>query len=112
ADTPPVTKRATLCASNVPGAPACDVSKKDLKTAKAAFKRALKLRDSKRFEEALEYFETAATLVPNDVEFVTARVLARQQLVYDHIERGNAALADNNEVVALGEFRSALNLDP
>ena len=112
ADTPPAPKTPTLCASNVPGAPACDVSKKDLKTAKAAFKRALKLRDSKRFEEALENFETAATLVPNDVEFVTARELARQQLVYDHIERGNTALADNNEVVALAEFRSALNLDP
>jgi general secretion pathway protein D len=112
ADTPPVTKSAALCASNVPGAPACDVSKKDLKTAKAAFKRALKLRDSKRLEEALENFETAATLVPHDVEFVTARELARQQVVYDHIERGNAALAGNNEVVALAEFRSALNLDP
>jgi general secretion pathway protein D len=112
ADTPPVTKSAALCASSVPGAPACDVSKKDLKIARAAFKRALKLRDSKRFEEALENFETAATLVPNDVEFVTARELARQQLVYDHIERGNAALAGNNEVVALAEFRSALNLDP
>jgi general secretion pathway protein D len=112
ADNPPVTKPAALCASDAPGAPACGVSKKDLKTAKAAFKRALKLRDSKQFEEALENFETAATLVPNDMEFVTARELARQQLVYDHIERGNTALAGNNEVVALAEFRSALNLDP
>jgi general secretion pathway protein D len=112
ADNAPVATKTTLCASYVPGAPACDVSKKDLKAAKAAFKRGIKFQNAKRFDEALENFETAATLVPNDVEFATARELARQQFVHDHIERGNAALASNNDVVALGEFRSALNLDP
>jgi general secretion pathway protein D len=112
ADNPPAAKTPTLCASSVAGAPGCGVSKKDLNAAKAAFKRAMKLQREKRFDEALDSFEAAANLVPNDVEFATARELARQQLVYDHIERGNAALAGKNEVVALAEFRSALNLDP
>lgn len=108
----PPTKTPTLCASNVAGASGCGVSKKELSTAKAAFKRAMKLQREKRFDEALNSFETAANLVPNDIEFSTARELARQQLVYDHIERGNAAFSSSNNVVALAEFRSALNLDP
>ena len=112
ADDSPAGKPLSLCASNVPGAPACDVSKKDLKTAKASFRRGMKLQNERRFEEALDAFEAAYNLVPNDVEFATARELARQQLIYDHIERGNAALAGNNDILALAEFRSALNLDP
>lgn len=112
AESTPSAKVSPLCASNISGAPACNVSKKDLKSAKAAFERGMKLQHSNRLDEALESFETAANLVPNDVEFATARELARQQLVYRHIERGNAALSSNNAVVALAEFRSALNLDP
>jgi general secretion pathway protein D len=110
-DVPPSAPLPKLCAS-ASGASACDVSKKDLKEAKAAFSRALKLQHEKRFDEALEEFETAARLVPRDVEFLTARELARQQLVYDHLERGNAALTSGNEVTALAEFRMALRLDP
>lgn len=105
-------KQAAICASNVRGASSCDVSKHDLKSAKAAFKRAMRLQNERRFEEALDEFETASNLVPKDVEFATARELARQQLVYDHIQRGNSALAGNNEIVAMAEFRTALNLDP
>jgi general secretion pathway protein D len=112
-DVPPATAPTTkLCVSSAQGAPACDVSKKDLKEAKTAFSRALKLQHEKRFDEALEEFETAARLVPQDVEFLTARELARQQLIYNHLERGNTALTNGNEVEALAEFRMALHLDP
>lgn len=111
-DVPPSAPPPKLCATSAPGAPACDVSKKDLKEARSAFSRALKLQHEKRFNEALEEFETAARLVPKDVEFLTARELARQQLVYDHLERGNTALIGGNEVEALAEFRMALRLDP
>jgi type II secretory pathway component GspD/PulD (secretin) len=51
-------------------------------------------------------------LVPQDVELATAREMVRQQLVYDHLERGNAALLNGNRIQALGEFRTALHLDP
>jgi len=108
ADQPPT----TLCATGVRGAPACDVPKKDLKDAKAAFARGVKLQSAKRLEEALAEFETATKLVPRDVNFATARELARQQLVYDHLQRGNAALLAARQVEALGEFRAALYLDP
>jgi hypothetical protein len=93
------------CASNVSGAPACNVSKHDLKSARAAFKRGMKLQSGRRFDEALQQFDTAANLIPNDVEFATARELARQQLIYNHIERGNTALASENEVRAMAEVR-------
>ena len=78
ADSSPA-KQAAICASNVRGASSCDVSKHDLKSAKAAFKRAMRLQNERRFEEALDEFETASNLVPKDVEFATARELARQQ---------------------------------
>ena len=65
-----------------------------------------------RFDEALEEFETAAQLVPQDVEFLTARELVRQQLIYEHLERGNSSLTSGNQVEALAEFRMALHLDP
>jgi general secretion pathway protein D len=112
AESSPGIQRVSLCASNVPGASACDVSKHDLKTARAAFKRGMRLQSGRRFDEALQQFDTAAKLIPNDVEFATARELARQQLVYSHIERGNAALASENEVLAMAEFRAAISLDP
>ena len=101
-----------LCASTVPGAPACNVPRKDLKEAKAAFARGLKLQNAKRLDEALQEFEAASHLVPQDVEFATARELTRQQLVYEHLERGNRANLTSDQVSALGEFRAALSLDP
>jgi general secretion pathway protein D len=111
ADTPvlPIT---SLCASHAPGAPRCNVPKEDLKQAKAAFSRALKLQRAGRLDEALDEFEAASQLVPQDVEMATARELVRQQLVYNHLERGNAALLDGRQIQALGEFRTALHLDP
>lgn len=108
----PDAKRTSLCASRVPSAPPCLVSRKDLKEAKTAFARGMKLRDSKHLDEALGQFEKASSLVPQDIEFATARELIRQQLVYDHMQRGNTALLNGNEVEALAEFRSAFELDP
>ena len=101
-----------LCVSSATGASACDVSKQDLKDAKSAFSKGLKLQHERHFDEALAEFETAARLVPQDVEFVTARELVRQQLIYDHLERGNSALTSGNQIEALAEFRMALHLDP
>jgi general secretion pathway protein D len=101
-----------FCVSSATGAPACEVSRQDLKDAKAAFSHGVRLQHEQRFEEALEQFETAARLVPQDIEFLTARELARQQLIYDHLERGNSALTGGNQVQALAEFRMALRLDP
>ena len=75
---------AVLCPGNTPGAATCTVSKKDLKAARAAFSRALKLERSNRLEEAFAEFEQAARLAPQDMQLVTAREMVRQQLVYDY----------------------------
>jgi general secretion pathway protein D len=100
------------CGEGAPAAASCAPSKQELKDAKAAFGRALKLQNSKRMDEAFGLFETAARLVPRNVEYVTAREIARQKLVFDDLQRGNAALLSDRQVEALADFRSALELDP
>ena len=100
------------CAQGSPGTPGCNPSKKDLKEAKAAFAKGLKLQHRQHMDEAFDQFETAARLVPQDFEYVTAREMTRQQLVFDRLERGNADLLKGRQVEALAEFRGALQLDP
>jgi Flp pilus assembly secretin CpaC len=72
----------------------------------------MKLQKEKRLDEALVEFERAADLVPQDVQYVTLREMVRQQLIFDHLQRGNGALASGSSVQALGEFRTALHIDP
>lgn len=110
-DTPVLPSR-TLCAGSTTGPTRCGVSKKDLKAAKNAFERGMRLQRSRHFDDALEQFESAAKLVPQNVEYATARETTRQQLVFEHMERGNSALMAGNEIQAMAEFRSALQLDP
>src|SRR2546425_12938482 len=76
------------CAQGSPGTPACNPSKKELKEAKAAFAKGLKLQHGQRTDEAFEQFETAARLAPPDVENGTAREKARQQPGFDLPGRG------------------------
>lgn len=91
---------------------ACNPSKKDLKDAESAFKRGLKLQNGQRLLEALDEFSKATRLVPREAEYLTAREMLSQQLVFEHLQRGNADMLDGLHVEALAEFRSALQLDP
>jgi general secretion pathway protein D len=105
-----------LC-SNSAGAPVCEGPAKDLKAARQAFARGLKLEKSKNdnlraLDEALHEFEEASRLVPQNVEYLTAREFTRQHLAGLHLERGSTDLLDGRQVEALAEFRTALNLDP
>jgi general secretion pathway protein D len=100
------------CPQGVSSNAACNPSKADLKKSKAAFSKALKLQKAEQFDEAYEEFDTAARLVPRNVEYVTALAMVRQQLVYDHLQHGNDDLTKGKLVEAQGEFRSAANLDP
>jgi tetratricopeptide (TPR) repeat protein len=114
ADTPAIAP--PLC-SNSSGAPACRGPKKDLKAARLAFARGLKLEKSQNenlqsLDQALYEFEEASRLVPQNVEYLTAREFTRQHLAGLHLERGNTDLLNGRQVEALAEFRSALNLDP
>ena len=111
ADQPPAAP-ATTCASGVPGAPACLVSPQTQQEARKAFEHGMKLQKEKRLDDAYQEFEKAANLIPQDLQYATLRELTRQQLVYDHLQRGNAALANNQPIEALGEFRNVLHIDP
>ncbi len=89
----------------------CNPPKKDVKQAHEAFSRGLKLQKDAP-DEAYKQFQQAAELVPRNIEYMTAREVARQQLVCDHIQRGNSELQSGKQVEALADFRSAVNLDP
>jgi general secretion pathway protein D len=101
-----------LCSQGSAGTVSCNPSRKDLKEARSAFADGLRLQREKRMEEAFDRFETAARLAPKDVEYITAREMTRQQIVFDQLERGNADMLDGRQVEALAAFRSALHLDP
>jgi len=100
------------CAQAAPSVASCDPSPADLKKAKSAFSRAVKLEKARRMDEAYAEFDTAARLAPKNADYITALALVREQLAFDHLERGNQYLLDSKEVEAQAEFRSALNLDP
>ena len=99
------------CAQTVAG-DSCNPSPADLKKSKAAFSKALKLQKAERFDEAFEQFDTAARLVPKNLDYLTALAMVRQQLVFDHLQRGNENLTQGRLVEAQAEFRSASSLDP
>ena len=100
------------CPQSAASDPACNPSKVDLKKSKTAFATALKLQKAERFDEAYEQFDAAARLVPRNVEYVTSLAMVRQQLVFNHLQRGNDDLTKGKLVEAQAEFRSAANLDP
>jgi general secretion pathway protein D len=91
---------------------ACNPSPADMKKAKAAFSKALKLEKEEHLDEAYTEFDTAARLSPKNIDYITSLALVREQLIYDHIEKGNKYLLASKEIEAQAEFRSALNLDP
>ena len=98
--------------SDAPGAPACQGAASDLKAARKAFSRGLKLQHDKTLDEAFVEFEQAARLIPQNVEYLTAREMVRQQLVTAHLEKGNEDLQKGRQIEAQAEFRQALHLDP
>ena len=106
----------SLCSDSA-GAPACHAPVKDLKAARQAFARGLKLEKAPNdklhnLDQAFYEFEEASRLVPQNVEYLTARELTRQHLAGLHLERGNNELNNDRQIEALAEFRTALNLDP
>ena len=90
----------------------CLATKNQLKEARIAFTRGLKLEEHKLLEEAFEQFDKAARLVPQNPQILSARELVKAQLVFNHVERGNVLLLENSRQQASAEFRAALDLDP
>ncbi len=111
AEDPPVPPPIS-CGNGVVGGINCIPNKHELKLARQAFERGVKLNQHERLEEALAQFDEASRLVPQDMKFLTAREMLRAKLVFDHVEAGNAFLATNARLRAAAEFHAAVNLDP
>lgn len=100
------------CAEVSPTGSTCNPSKGDLKKAEMAFSKGLKFTKEKHEDEAYQEFDTAARLVPRNVDYLTALAVTREELVSGHIKKGNEDLEKNLQVEAQAEFRAALTLDP
>lgn len=87
-------------------------NKQQIKEAAAAFAHGVKLAAARRTAAAFEAFDKAVDLLPHNLEYVTAREVARQQLVFEHLQRGNELLDKRQALPALAEFRAAVELDP
>jgi general secretion pathway protein D len=100
------------CGNGVPGGVSCIPTKKDLKQARSAYARGVKLENRNQVDQAFVEFDEASRLATEDTRFFSAREVAKSQLVFQHTERGDAFLADGQREPAAAEFRSALKLDP
>jgi general secretion pathway protein D len=100
------------CGNGVPGGISCIPSKKDLKQARSAYSRGLKLENHNQVDQAFLQFDEASRLAAEDTRFFSAREVAKSQLVFQHTERGDAFLSNGEREPAAAEFRSALKLDP
>lgn len=100
------------CPSRDSASSDCNPSRKDLKEAKTAFLKGLKLQKDKHRDDAYEEFDTAARLEPRNLNYLTSLEFARQQSVYEHLQAGNAELLDGKQAQSLDDFRAALQLDP
>jgi general secretion pathway protein D len=85
---------------------------KDVAKAKRQFKAGVKLKAAGHMDAAFERFDLAAKLAPRNFEYLTAREFTRQQLVMQFLKQGNQAMLDHNEIVAMADFRRALEYDP
>jgi general secretion pathway protein D len=99
------------CRNGVPGGLNCIVSKKEMKEARSAFRDGVKLEQQHRLPEALDLFDKALRLVPQNMQYLTAREVVKAELVFDHVQSGNALLLDHAHSKAAAEFRAALDLD-
>src|SRR5208282_6318556 len=100
------------CGNGIPGGVYCAPTKKDLKEARNAYARGLKLQAQNRLEEAFTQFDEASRLEPQELAFLSAEELTKSQLVFQHTERGDSLLALAQPEQAAAEFRAALKLDP
>ena len=85
---------------------------KELAQARRAFEKGVKLKSSGKLDQAYDKFEQAAELNPHNLDYITAREFTRQQLVMQALERGNKAMLENKDIVAMAEFRRATEYDP
>ncbi|HLJ91091.1 MAG TPA: hypothetical protein VKZ53_30085 [Candidatus Angelobacter sp.] len=87
-------------------------SKHDRKLARKDFEHGLQLQKAGLLEDALSEITAASGLEPENMDYIRARELLKQQIAGAYVERGNilAELGDNRG--AAGQFQAALGVDP
>jgi general secretion pathway protein D len=100
------------CGNGIPGGVNCVLSKKELKQAREIFERGVKFEEQNRIEDAFTQFNEASRMVPRNIQYLSARELVKAKIVFNHVEQGNALLAENSPAKAAVEFSAALDLDP
>lgn len=100
--------------SNEPGStrPSCNVSKNDAKKAKKHFEQGLAARKKKDLRSSFENFREAARLNPASAEYITAREVMKQQLMYELLQKANDDIANGHQVEAMAAVRYAMEVDP
>ena len=88
----------------------CQAPAKDLRRASSVYWQGMKLRD-KDLARAFEDFTQASELVPGNIDYASAREIARVELAQRHLDSGNHLLAAGSRADAVAEFRAALELD-
>jgi len=88
----------------------CRAPAKDLRRASSVYWQGVKLRE-KDLARAYQDFTEAAELVPGNIDYASAREVARVELSQRHIESGNQLLTAGQRTQAAAEFRAALELD-
>ena len=89
-----------------------NVSKREAAEAKRQFQEGVKFKKKGDLDEAYTKFSSATELDPTKYDYLTAREFTRQELAMQALQQGNKAMLENNEVLAMGEFRRALQYDP
>ena len=98
------------CANGLIGGINCIPTKKDLQDSREAFNHGVKLHKKQRLEEAFVQFDEAASLNPQNVEYLAAREAVKAKLVFQHIESGNLLLLQDARLRAAAEFKAAVDL--
>jgi general secretion pathway protein D len=88
-------------------------SKADVAQSQKLYQRAMRLTSApSTLPDAFNLLEESSSLNPTDVASVTAREFVREELVSEHMTKGDSLMELSNPTGALDEFRKALALDP
>lgn len=88
------------------------VTKREAAEAQRQFQAGVKFKSKGHLDEAFDKFSSASQLDPRNVTYITAREFTRQELAMQSLQHGNKAMQEHNEIVAMADFRRALEYDP
>ncbi|HVP65120.1 MAG TPA: hypothetical protein VMT82_09500 [candidate division Zixibacteria bacterium] len=104
--------QAQACSQTRKELPRCNISPKQAKEAEKKYRAGMKLASHNQLQPALNLLTEATDISPSNVDYITAREMLRQKLVYEILQRGNEAMLQKRPIEALGAFRQALTIDP